>query len=738
MPRILVLTLGLVAACLFAGSAAMSAGTPPGTTIQNTAGVTFKDPDGNSYSILSNTVVTTIQNVATLTNTANTPTQTVATGQTVTAAFTLTNTSNGSGAFTVTQPTFSGTASVGAAVGYTVTISGQPTQTFTGPNALADLNAYLAAHPVAPGANAVVGVQYLVPAGTPPGSTIITTLSATVTLPAGGPLPAVTSSPATASETDTTATGATFNGPGGVNTPITKTVNNVSSIQSSPGATVLYTITFQNTGGIAALNVVATDVVPSGIAPDLSSVKLNGVDASAQSSLSGQTLTVNIGTMPPKVLETITFNGAVSSTSTTGASFTNVATLTSSNATPERTQPAAVFVGVSNIVYDGTVGPSAPINGATVAIVDPATGRPVALTGTPPSSGSNAASVNPTNANPFVTGPTGQYAFAFGAGQFGAPSSPVTYDITIAAPGYINRKIAVTLTPDPSMLLYTALLVSLDGLPLAQAGGFSLTSSNVTLGNVFGLLGNLPMFPPKRIAVIKTADRAFASGGDRIVFTVQYQNGAAYSYGPTQVIDTLPPGLVYAPGTARVDGVALEPTVTARVLTWNFATLDTKAHTIIYAAVVLPGTPAEQTVTNTVTVTATLPGNPSGNSTASASADVRIVSGIFTSCVPITGRVYIDVDHSGHFREGDSGVSGVVVYLENGSSVTTDRFGRYNFPCVSPGEHSLRIDPTTLPPNLHVTDDKRYDSERSAQRLVHGVYDADIIQDINFAVEAMP
>lgn len=90
------------------------------------------------------------------------------------------------------------------------------------------------------------------------------------------------------------------------------------------------------------------------------------------------------------------------------------------------------------------------------------------------------------------------------------------------------------------------------------------------------------------------------------------------------------------------------------------------------------------------------------------------------------------------FEEGDVGVPGAYVYLDDGEYVVTDGYGRYNFPCVRPGMHALRLDESTLPPGVTAYDDHNIDSERSTRRLVHRVYDQTIIEDVNFAVTGTP
>jgi hypothetical protein len=47
----------------------------------------------------------------------------------------------------------------------------------------------------------------------------------------------------------------------------------------------------------------------------------------------------------------------------------------------------------------------------------------------------------------------------------------------------------------------------------------------------------------------------------------------------------------------------------------------------------------------------------------------------------------------------------------------------------------LRLDPSTLPPTVRAFDDRRYDSARSLQRLLHGIYDAGLMHDVNFALD---
>jgi len=142
--------------------------------------------------------------------------------------------------------------------------------------------------------------------------------------------------------------------------------------------------------------------------------------------------------------------------------------------------------------------------------------------------------------------------------------------------------------------------------------------------------------------------------------------------------------------------------------------------------------PQNQTLTNIVDVTAIAPGGAQSGR-GHASAQVQTIASTFGTCYPITGRVYVDAKGSGRFEDPDTGIAGVTIFLDDGESVVTDAYGRYNFPCVRPGMHALRLDETTLPAGVLPYDGRNIDSEKSTRCLVHRTFDTTIIEDINFA-----
>jgi uncharacterized repeat protein (TIGR01451 family) len=720
------------AMALFATAAESGEASPAaGVVISNTVTAQYTDAHGLTYGVQSNTLRVSVAAVgAVVVSPKETAVDAAAegypAGTPITRTFTITNTGNVADAYTIVS--------------------------------------------VAPGAGTVTSVAFLAASGSVP-VTIGTTVSpplqpgdsirvqviiTTVGIAVGAAFPitlvARSTNAAVANglvsdsgkEWAVAQAGAAIAGPLGPNTAINKLVDQVRTHTANPGETVTYSIAFKNYGGSPATNVAIVDDVPVGITALTATVALNAVNASAAATLVGQRLTVKVGTLPPGAVGTLTFDAVVQKGTIAGATYVNVASLTADGLAPVTTTPASVLIGLGDVVYDGYSGGGSPVNGAVLTLRDFHTKAIVALPSVTSQSSllrapldvligvpAGGLAPNNANANPFTTGSDGAYSFVFAANQLGSQSLAAQYELDISAPGYRDRRIEVTINPDASGLLYDATLHELDQMQLAAPGGFSLVTNSVSLSEVFGLLGNLPMFAPHPLAVSKTVDRDAASGGDRLMYTLQVGNSGA-QLGATRVVDTLPPGVVYAPGTARVDGLPAEPQRNGRILTWTFPALSAQ-HTILYACVVMPFTAEGSTLINVVDVDAQSGGGAAVR--ASASADTRVVAGALGNRIVITGRVFVDAARSGRFRDGDHGLAGVRVYLEDGESVTTDNYGRFTFPSVHPGQHVLRVDATTLPSGVRPYDDRRYDSPRSLQRLLHGLYDAGLMHDVNFAVE---
>jgi uncharacterized repeat protein (TIGR01451 family) len=476
----------------------------------------------------------------------------------------------------------------------------------------------------------------------------------------------------------------------------------------SPGETVTYTVVVSNGGTQAETNAHITDTLTNAtLVPG--SVTVNGVAAPDAVVLTGQTF----GTLAVGASTTIKYSAVVNAGATTGAQVANTAVAggdqpcangTCSGFSPPNTvQPPVLAV---NKLIDGLQS-EAVVPGQTVTY-----GITVANSGSSPA-------INATVTDQVPAGLTV------------VPNSVMLNGVAYPSATLSGQTLTV---PIALIAAGSSPVVSFKATVGANAGNASNTASATALGMTTSTESNaaLARTVPATIVVTKAASATTVTTGDRVDYSIVVAPANGIAYGATTVVDTLPDYELYAPGTARVAGKAQEPLVAGHVLTWSLPAL-TAPVTITYATAIGVGAPPNGTLTNTVNATAIAPGG-GGAGHGSASASVLVVGSTLGSCYPITGRVYFDANGTGRFADPDVGLPNVHVFLDDGESVTTDPYGRYDFPCVHPGMHALRLDATTLPPGVVPFDDRNIDSEKSTRRLVHHIYDTTIIEDINFAL----
>jgi uncharacterized repeat protein (TIGR01451 family) len=485
-----------------------------------------------------------------------------------------------------------------------------------------------------------------------------------------------------------------------------------SAASVSPGQSIAYTVTVMNNGTQPETNTHIADVLSMAtLAPG--SVAVNGVAVPDAVILSSQPF----GTLAVGATDTITYSATVNAAAPIGSSVTNTATIagdqpcasgTCSGTSPANTVAPPVLTVTKQI--DGAQSESV-LSGQTITY-----GISIANTGAGPAVNTNLSDVVPT-------------------GLTVVPNSVVVNNVPSTTATLAGQTLSV---PIGSIAAGTITRVTFRAVVGPQAGNSSNTVSVTAAGLSRAVLSNAALAHqvPASIAVTKTTPSTTVTTGDRVNFVITATPVGGIAYGLTTIVDTLPDYEVYAPGTSRVAGKAQEPAVAGHVLTWTEPSL-TGPLTITYSTAVAPGTQANSTLTNVVNVAAVAPGG-AGFGRGAASASVLVVGSTFGSCYPITGRVYLDVNGSGHFQDPDVGLHSVKIFLDDGESVVTDSTGRYDYPCVTPGMHALRLDATTLPAGVIPYDDRNIDSEKSTRRLVHHIYDTTIIEDINFAVTGTP
>lgn len=340
-----------VVLAVLAMQSAHAAPPPAGTAIGNQASATYTDASGISRSVTSNVVQTIVQQVASLTLTAN-GAQTSSPGSSVYYPHTLTNTGNGSDSFNLTAVNGSGFNMSGIQI-FADNGSGQP----TGP-------ALTSSGPLAAGAAFKFIVVATVPTSATAGQT--NTLSVTAT--------SVFNAALNAANTDTTTV---------TNNAVISVTKSVSAGSGAAGSgPYTYTLTYTNTGNSTATAVTLNDIVPTGMTYVAGSGRWSVSGATALSDTGGTT-----GTAPNTIVSTYTAGSTtlkyVISQVTAGQSGTvtfqvNVNSgvapgVLNNTATDSYNDGSGTTVsGSSNTVpFTVTQGASVTMTGATVATATP-------------------------------------------------------------------------------------------------------------------------------------------------------------------------------------------------------------------------------------------------------------------------------------------------------------------------------------------------------------------------------
>ena len=237
------------------------------------------------------------------------------------------------------------------------------------------------------------------------------------------------------------------------------------------------------------------------------------------------------------------------------------------------------------------------------------------------------------------------------------------------------------------------------------------------------------------LTMTKTTPQEIVQRGDVVPYTITIDNTATHVAGPYNIVDTLPPGLIYVPGSAMLDGVVATVTVEGAVITWPNVTVPASGQVVATLnARILSGASATALV-NRVSLLDPATGDPALED---ATAVVRILPEPVFDCTDVIGKVFDDVNGNGyqdapgdapdsaaitdqtyHGGKGDKftvvpeprnedGIPGVRLVTADGLIITTDEYGRYSVPCaalpVSGGDNFIiKLDPRSLPTGYSVT-----------------------------------
>jgi uncharacterized repeat protein (TIGR01451 family) len=365
------------------------------------------------------------------------------------------------------------------------------------------------------------------------------------------------------------------------------------------------------------------------------------------------------------------------------------------------------------IVFNSITG--APVNGATVTLIDTATGLPaVAFC-------DDAVTVLP---QPVVTGATTICDATMVAGGFRFPQVAAgSYRLTVTPPAGNVFPSAVPAVSLPATVGIPAGVPAILGNPGATPGG--------SYGGVFTLWGpalkvDIPVDAGATTMIIqKTADKTVVGTGEYVPYNLNISNNTGAALTAAQVADRLPPGFRYQKGSTRLDGTVVpDPVISAdgSVLTFS---MNIPASSSVVVRYVLEVTPAARTGTAENTASAI-----GGNTSNTGRAHVMVREDLYRNKPILIGRV-IDVTPAGNAEfaapnetrslcddraDNDfKGMQNARVVMQDGTYVLSDHEGRWHIDNIRAGTHVVQLDMDSLPKDYEVVSCEKND--RFAGRL---------------------
>ena len=202
--------------------------------------------------------------------------------------------------------------------------------------------------------------------------------------------------------------------------------------------------------------------------------------------------------------------------------------------------------------------------------------------------------------------------------------------------------------------------------------------------------------------------------GDLVPYTLTMRSLTTRTLTNVFVVDTIPPGFRFVPGSARIAGgsignapVDILPQVNGRNLAFPIARVaPTDVYSLSMLLAVGPGV-GEGEYINYAVVRA---GSPQGGGLSNlAQAAVRVVADPLFDCTDIIGKVFDDRNANGYQDEGEPGLKGARVVSARGITATSDAEGRYHVACAAVPQMDigsnfvLKLDERSLPSGYRVT-----------------------------------
>ncbi|HEY6641801.1 OmpA family protein [Povalibacter sp.] len=338
---------------------------------------------------------------------------------------------------------------------------------------------------------------------------------------------------------------------------------------------------------------------------------------------------------------------------------------------------ASALVDPYGLVFDSATG--APVDGARVRLIDNATGALASVFGDDGASRYPAEMV------------TGEQVTDSGGSVYSLPAGVFRFPL-IATGSYRLEVDPPAGHAFPSALSIGDLANSPGGPYRLQDGSFGRTFA-VEAGPTIAI--DVPVdAAATQLFMRKSTITTVAAVGDFVQYSLVAENTSGNAAIPgVSIVDRLPDGARYRPGSARIEGaVATDPSISSdgRTLTFTHGRLGAGQRVEIRYVVEITVAARGKQLVNSAQAR-----GPDGTVSNTAQATIQLREELFRERAILMGRVTEgDCSALAHRQQG---VRGVRVYLEDGRYSVTDDDGKYHFDDVTPGSHVVQMDTVTIP-----------------------------------------
>jgi uncharacterized repeat protein (TIGR01451 family) len=324
------------------------------------------------------------------------------------------------------------------------------------------------------------------------------------------------------------------------------------------------------------------------------------------------------------------------------------------------------------------------------------------------------------NAISKVTGADGLYQFLL------SPSAPArcTFALTVTPPsGYSFISKLITPTPGtlsppggPGSFFNVQPQAEAPTGPVGPATTYYLSlSAGSTAPNI--LRNHIPLDPalPGTVLLDKTGDRSVVEVGDSVRYSITVSVPSGALPRQTTVVDRLPAGFTYIPGTAIVgDRPIADPQGgVGPTLAFDLGRMgDTRQLVLRYRVRVGVGAQEGDGVNRAQAQSCGVPTgcvdggfNPLPGSVATNEDRyrVRVTGGVFGTEACVLGKVFVDCNNNHVQDREEIGIPGVRMVMSDGTTLISDSEGKYSVCGLEPKSTVMRIDPRTLPRGARMT-----------------------------------